>query len=73
MCAIEEFCSCPAGVDVAQIARVGDDLEHRMHGDGSFDKEAGVYTLYARCRHASPVHLESAADASMGFHEGADA
>ncbi len=41
---------CPAGVDVACF---GDDLEHSVHGDGSFDKEAGVYRLYARCRHAS--------------------
>ncbi len=48
-----DMAECPAGIDVAEIARFGDDLEHSMHGDGSFDKEAGVYRLYARCRRAS--------------------
>ena len=43
---------CPAGIDVAATARFHDRQEHGTHGDGSFDREHGMYRLHARCRHA---------------------
>ena len=51
---VQTLVECPAGIDVTEMAGLCGDVEDSVHGDGSFDKEAGVYRLYARCRQACP-------------------
>ena len=48
----EDLAACPAGIAIGELAQDDDALEHYMHGDGSFDRKAGVYRLYARRRQA---------------------